>query len=183
MLGVSTLCLRSTSRWWPAGPYLACGTYSQRDFCRHTSSQCAALTHAWLYANIPDMTERLVTGLGHDAHEDNSSCRPDSAPDVLLWLAAGHQYSGDSRVVKGGLCTATQKVASHTCSCHPSATADLSVHLAQPCVQVVEPVWGSKEYIKYLVLVNTASGVSTFFVIYLAYAMDRNNEGNLLCAA
>ncbi len=49
-------------------------------------------------------------------------------------------------------------------------------------VQVVEPVWGSKEYIKYLVLVNTASGVSTFFVIYLAYAMDRNNEGNLLCA-
>ncbi len=49
-------------------------------------------------------------------------------------------------------------------------------------MQVVEPVWGSKEYIKYLVLVNTASGVSTFFVIYLAYAMDRNNEGNLLCA-
>ena len=43
-------------------------------------------------------------------------------------------------------------------------------------------MWGSKEYIKYLVLVNTASGVSTFFVIYLAYAMDRNNEGNLLCA-
>lgn len=46
--------------------------------------------------------------------------------------------------------------------------------------RVIEPTWGSKEYIKYLALVNLGSGVGTLVVVYIAYALDRNNEGNLL---
>ena len=46
--------------------------------------------------------------------------------------------------------------------------------------KVIEPNWGSKEYIKYLALVNLGSGVGTFVLVYIAYALDRNNEGNLL---
>lgn len=48
--------------------------------------------------------------------------------------------------------------------------------------KVIEPNWGSKEYIKYLALVNVGSGVGTFVLVYIAYALDRNNEGNLLYA-
>ena len=77
-------------------------------------------------------------------------------------------------------CRGGQQLAQHFCTCVLRSTAGRLLSWTHGS-QVVEPVWGSKEYIKYLVLVNTASGVSTFFVIYLAYAIDRNNEGNLLC--
>ena len=47
--------------------------------------------------------------------------------------------------------------------------------------RVIEPTWGSKEYIKYLTVVNLGTGTGTLVAVYLAYALDRNNEGNLLC--
>ena len=107
-----------------------------------------------------------------------------SATDTLMWIAAGCQHFGNPGAVKGAVRTDARltprlclvKRTADVCPASRTLKSALCEH-----VQVVEPVWGSKEYIKYLVLVNTASGVSTFFVIYLAYAIDRNNEGNLLC--
>ena len=106
----------------------------------------------------------------------------DRASDVLVLLAAGYEHSGDIGFVKGAVPLGILHLLTFTRSCHLARQCESGMNVARAGVQVVEPVWGSKEYIKYLVLVNTASGVSTFFVIYLAYAMDRNNEGNLLCA-
>jgi Eukaryotic integral membrane protein (DUF1751) len=46
--------------------------------------------------------------------------------------------------------------------------------------KVIEPIWGSKEFLKFIGIVNVGAGMSTFIIVVVAYALDRNVEGKLL---
>mmetsp|Transcript_17123 Transcript_17123/g.51251 ORF Transcript_17123/g.51251 Transcript_17123/m.51251 type:complete len:342 (+) Transcript_17123:220-1245(+) len=46
--------------------------------------------------------------------------------------------------------------------------------------RVIEPVYGSKAYLKFLGIVLSFSGLSAFVSVYIAYALDRNESSNLL---
>lgn len=44
----------------------------------------------------------------------------------------------------------------------------------------IEPVYGSKPYLKFLAIVLSCSGLCAFISVYLAYALDRNESSKLL---
>jgi len=46
--------------------------------------------------------------------------------------------------------------------------------------KVLEPIWGSKEFLKFILLVNTAVGLSTLSLLYLLYVCGVDPKGNLL---
>ena len=48
--------------------------------------------------------------------------------------------------------------------------------------KVLEPAWGSKEFIKFILLVDTAAGVATLSLLYVLYVCGVDPKGNLLCA-
>lgn len=59
-------------------------------------------------------------------------------------------------------------------------TLAVSVAALLALSRVIEPVYGSYEYLKFLAMVDTAAGLGAFITVYIAYALDRNEEGNLL---
>jgi len=48
--------------------------------------------------------------------------------------------------------------------------------------KVLEPAWGSKEFIKFILLVDTAAGMATLSLLYVLYVCGVDPKGNLLCA-
>ncbi|KAK9829700.1 hypothetical protein WJX72_007428 [[Myrmecia] bisecta] len=48
--------------------------------------------------------------------------------------------------------------------------------------KVVEPVWGSKEFLKFIAVVNVSTGLATLIVVYCIYALDQysDNAGAIL---
>ena len=49
--------------------------------------------------------------------------------------------------------------------------------------KVLEPVWGSKDFLKFVLLVDTAVGAATLSLVYLLYVCGVDPKGNILCAA
>ena len=48
--------------------------------------------------------------------------------------------------------------------------------------RIVEPVWGSKEFLLFVSVVNAGTGLATLALLYLLYAINHNSEhsGDLL---
>jgi hypothetical protein len=48
--------------------------------------------------------------------------------------------------------------------------------------RLIEPVWGSMEFLKFIAAVNTATGASTLVLLYIVFALTQYSEhsGDLL---
>ena len=69
-------------------------------------------------------------------------------------------------------------------SCQPARNVQVFADVAGILVlaKAIEPLWGSKEFLKFLAVVNAATGICTLVLVYLMFTLTQYSEhsGDLL---
>ena len=69
-------------------------------------------------------------------------------------------------------------------SCQPARNVQVIADVAGILVlaKAIEPLWGSKEFLKFLAAINAATGVCTLVLVYLMFTLTQYSEhsGDLL---